>query len=290
MKLYVLLFSLLIGVSPALHAAFTTSASATAVVGGSAFPRLSPFVIMSDDQSISHINSASQANASIFDQAFDAETDSGLLFRRQAISSASASPGVLKSFASAGYFIGRFHGNNFGVAGTSRAEFTDTFSVFGPGLTSKVNLEFKLTGALQGLASVAGGTAIDFLGNKFTVNASESIGSPLAIECPGFDNCTGKITVVVPNFVDITLSGFLTTLAAANSDPNRNLFGDAIANYANTGRIFLSAVDPRSHITTSSGFDYSPVPLPASVWLFGSVLLVMLAQIGAHRFKIKPLA
>lgn len=57
--------------------------------------------------------------------------------------------------------------------------------------------------------------------------------------------------------------------------------GDAYADFSHTGSINLQAPAGFS-FTTDSGASYAPVPLPATVWLFGSGLLGL---IGVARKK-----
>lgn len=281
MKPHYIISALLLCSSPTLHA-YTTSAQAGAKVGGHSYPEPSPYTILGDGQTDSHTNAVSHAYASVYDQGFDANTESGYSYRRQAIASADASPGILRAYASAGYFLdGPNPPNNLGVVGVGNAEFTDTFSIFSSKFFVDINIEYHLSGSMQGLAKVKGGFWISSYDDTFSINASEAIASPLKFDCSSnINSCTGKATVSVPANWDISISGFLEVLAAANSDPNSQKYGDAIANYGNTARIFISPVDPRQRIVSSSGFDYSPVPLPASVWLFGSALLGLVTRFG----------
>lgn len=278
MKRQYIIAGLLLCSSPTLHA-YTTFASAGAKVGGHSYPDPSPYTVLpfADGQTDSHTNAVSHAYGSVYDQGFDANTESGYSYRRQAIALADARPGILKAYASAGYFLdGPNPPNNLGVVGVGNAEFTDTFSIFSSKFFVDINIEYHLSGSMQGLAKVKGGLRVSSYDDTFNINASEAIASPLKFDCSSnINSCTGKATVSVPANWDISISGFLEVLAAANSDPNSQKYGDAIANYGNTARIFISAVDPRNKIVSGSGFDYSPVsvPVPASIWLFGSGIL-----------------
>ncbi|MDT4290905.1 PEP-CTERM sorting domain-containing protein [Methylomonas sp. MO1] len=280
MKRQYIIAGLLLCSSPTLHA-YTTFASAGAKVGGHSYPDPSPYTVLpfADGQTDSHTNAVSHAYGSVYDQGFDANTESGYSYRRQAIASADASPGILKAYASAGYFLDGPHPNNLGVVGVANAEFTDTFSIFSSKLFVDINIEYHLSGSLQGLAKVKGGLKISSYDDTFNINASEALASPLQFNCSSnINSCTGKATVSVPANWDISISGFLEVLAAANTDESHK-YGDALANYGNTARIFISPVDTRQRIVSSSGFDYSPVPLPASVWLFGSGILGLLFRL-----------
>ncbi|MDO9162209.1 MAG: PEP-CTERM sorting domain-containing protein [Methylococcaceae bacterium] len=283
MKFYRVLFLyLLIFCYSPLSNAYTTFASAGAKVGGHSYPEPSPYTVLpfTDGQTDSHTNAVSHAYASVYDQGFDANTESGYSYRRQAIASADASPGILKAYASAGYFLdGPNPPNNLGVVGVGNAEFTDTFSIFSSKFFVDINIEYHLSGSLQGLAKVKGGLRISSYANTFNINASEAFASPLQFDCSSnISSCTGKATISVPANWDISISGFLEVLAAANTDPNTHKYGDALANFGNTARIFISPVDPRNRIVSSSGFNYSPVPLPASIWLFGSALMGLVTR------------
>ncbi|WP_152428996.1 PEP-CTERM sorting domain-containing protein [Methylomonas sp. MK1] len=280
MKRQYIIAGLLLCSSPTLHA-YTTFASAGAKVGGHSYPDPSPYTVLpfADGQTDSHTNAVSHAYGSVYDQGFDANTESGYSYRRQAIASADASPGILKAYASAGYFLDGPHPNNLGVVGVGNAEFTDTFSIFSSKLFVDINIEYHLSGSLQGLAKVKGGLKISSYDDTFNINASEALASPLQFNCSSnINSCTGKATVSVPANWDISISGFLEVLAAANTDESHK-YGDALANYGNTARIFISPVDTRQRIVSSSGFDYSPIPLPASVWLFGSGILGLLFRL-----------
>ncbi len=281
MKRHYIISALLLCCSPTLQA-YTTFAQAGAKIGGLSYPEPSPYTIMADGTTDSHTDAVSHAYGSVYDQGFDVNTSGGFSYRRQAIATADASPGTLKAYASAGYFFEGPHLPIYGAVGTGNAEFTDTFSIFSGKSFVDINIEYHLSGSMQGLAKVKGGLKISSYDDTFNINASEALASPLQFACSAnISACTGKATVSVPSNWDISISGFLEVLAAANTAPNTHKYGDAIANYGNTARIFISPVDPRNKIVSSSGFDYSPVsvPVPAAIWLFGSAILGLFCRL-----------
>lgn len=139
-------------------------------------------------------------------------------------------------------------------------------------------LTYQVTGGRGGNSDAAGGLSV--FGNQ-VIEFGDSVLTPSFFSCsaPGkFGPCSGSVTLSVPTHTAISFSAWLGVSARASS-----FFSSSSADYGNTGKIFLSLADSSYSLVTNSGFAYSPVPLPASVWLFGSALLGWLA-----RFGIKP--
>lgn len=286
MKFYSLcLLGLVYCSNPLSAATFTTNASAKVLTGG--FSTI--FVFggsglggLGDAQFDSQIDANSHAHADVLDQEFNVEH--GLAFKRQAISEASASPGVLKTLASAGYVA---ENNGLGLGGTAaqaeaHAEFTDTIQVSGAGLFTKINAELRLSGGLENIASVKSGLQLSSFAGSGNISFSERTNVSPLFECSvESSQCSsGIMTLAVPTHTDIQISAFLTSYALALGRPQPGFPTSSLSDYANTGKIYFSPVDPNTHIFSSSGYSYAPpVPLPAGVWLFSSGLLMLLVRV-----------
>lgn len=221
---------------------------------------------------------------SFYDQALDATTESGFLFRRGANAEVSASPGLLRASVDASYFLGRPDLRIPIVVGAAAvASFSDTLRPVGPGFgLTPVTFQLSVSGGLSGAA-----TAQSFL----SVNSSRAIvefqddfrNGPQYFCGTGF-SCfdTNKVTILLPANTDFTLAGALGVIASARGDPiNLN----SIATYENTGRFFVTVDDPRYRLISESGFDYSPspVPEPESLWFFAVGLMGLAARFVVSR-------
>lgn len=265
MKFHYMLF-LLLACSVNTSQAFTTHAEADAANG---FSCCNPSIDIAGGEDVSHTNADSHANASLFQQEFDLTTPSGYLFRRQAIATSSASPGILKALASAGFFVGR-PGLGFLVVGSrAEADFTDSIRIPGPSLGfTEVNMSFPVSGGFSGAATALGELVI---GNTKLVEFVEGLHNERSFTCAiNIENCSGTFKVTLPFNTDIAIHAMLSVIASASTSP-ANL--DSIADYSHTAKVFLSAADPLYHIVSESGFDYSPVPVPGAFWLFTTGLL-----------------
>lgn len=268
------LYLLIFGYSP-LSAAYTTYARAQATAGNKGIfdyidrPLLgSPF----DYKEEFKTNTGSYAYASVIFP----KVDVTVLGQTQAFGTASASPGVIKAQASAGSL-------GPSVTGSADAGFTDTFTITGPSTSNKkdVTLRYQVTGGRGGNSSASGGLSILFGGINQVIDFGDSASSPNYFYCtvPGnYDFCSGSVTLSLPTKTAISFSAWLGVSARASSfNPSSS------ADYGNTGKVFLSLSDPSYQLVTDSGFIYSPVPAPASFWLFGSGLLMMLTRLGIRK-------
>lgn len=276
MKFYRILFLylLIFGYSP-LSMAYTTYARAQSTAGNRGTfdyidrPLLgSPF----DYEEEFKTDSGSYAYASVIFP----KIDPTILDQTQALGTASAGAGVIKAQASAGS-LGPL------VTGSADAGFTDTFTIKGQFIPNKkvdVTLTYQVTGGRGGKADAAGGVSI-FNSQNRVIEFGDSALTPSFYSCsaPGnFGPCSGSVTLSVPTHTAISFSAWLGVSARASFD-----FPSASADYGNTGKIFLSLSDPNYQLVTNSGFSYSPVPLPASFWLFSSGLLVLLTRLGIRK-------
>lgn len=276
LSLYVLTF----GYSP-LSAAYTTYARAQALGGDSQF-----------FQAASKIDQNTDANSFISDsfiyQTLDSSTPSGWSRRLQALGTASADPGVLKASASAGAFIDAPSGI-YSTSGLAEAGFTDSFTIRGSGSGPWIDLtlHYQVSGGLGGKAFAEGGLFLNqggaFQDRDQFIGFTEAQNNPRNFNCLG-STCLGTLTLR-QMAVDTTyfIKAYLKVYASAFEKNNLGLGNSSSADYSNTGKIFLSLSDPNYQLVTNSGFNYSPVPLPASFWLFGSGLLVMLTRLSNRR-------
>ena len=263
MKLHHLLF-LLLASNVTTSQAFTTHAEADAANGISC---CNPLIDVVGGENISHTNADSQANASQFQQEFDVTTPSGYLFRSNAIGSASASPGILKALASAGMFVGRQGVGFLTVGSRAEADFTDSFRVPGPTGFTDINMSFPVSGGFSGASSAFGEFGV---GNSTLVQFIEGLHNERSFTCAShIANCSSTFQIRIPFNTSISFHAMLSVIASVSTSPNNR---DSLADYSHTARVFISAVDPQYHIISESGFDYSPVPVPAAFWLFGSGL------------------
>lgn len=280
MKFYRILFLylLIFGYSP-MSAAYTTYAQAQALGLDSQF-----------FQAGSKIDQNTDANSFTSDsfiyQTLDSSTPSGWSRRLQALGTASAGPGVLKASASAGAFIDAPAGI-FSTSGLAEAGFTDSFTIRGAGTGpfTDLTVHYQVSGGLGGKAFAEGGLFLNqgglFLDRDQFISFTEAPNELRNFNCLG-STCSGTLTLHQVA-VDSTffIKAYLKVYAAAFE--KNNLGNSSSADYSNTGRIFLSLSDPNYQLVTNSGFNYSPVPLPASFWLFGSGLLVMLTRLGIKK-------
>jgi hypothetical protein len=222
------------------------------------------------------IDTSSQASTSVVFQQIDQNSPSGYSYQYQALATGSASPGVLKAYASAGAAVGPANAN-----ANATSIFDDSFSIVGPGgglTTVQVTLNYLISGGLNGLSAASGFVSVN--GVK-TVEFDENWYTPRRYFCGG-TACSGSLTLDLPVNRSISLLGYLTVGATATGD-FFNPVRSSVANFSNTGLVFLSIADPNYQLVTNSGFNYSPVPLPAAFWLFGSSLLVMLTRLGIRK-------
>lgn len=270
----ILILCLLIFSYSPLSAAYSTYARAQATAGSRGtfdyitHPLLgSPFDYEEEFKS----NTGSYAYASVIFPKLDVT----ILGQTQAFGTASASPGVIKAQASAGS-LGSF------VTGSADAGFTDTFTIKGPFTSNKkdVTLRYQVTGGRGGFSSASGGLSL-FGGTNQVIEFGDSALTPNYFYCtvPGnYDYCSGSVTLSLPTNQPISFTAWLGVSAIASF-----VYPSSSADYGNTGKVFLSLSDPSYQLVTGSGFIYSPVPAPASFWLFGSGLLMMLTRLGIRK-------
>ncbi|MDP3331767.1 MAG: hypothetical protein Q8Q40_16350 [Methylococcaceae bacterium] len=219
------------------------------------------------------IDIPSQASTSVIFQQIDQNSPSGYSYQYQALATGSASPGILKAYAGAGAAVGPANAN-----ASATSIFDDSFSIVGPGgglTTVQLTLNYLISGGLNGLSAASGFVSVN--GVK-TVEFDENWYTPRQYFCAG-TACSGSITLDLPVNRSIPLLGYLTVGATATGDIF-NPVRSSIADFSNTGLVFLSIADPNYRLITNSGFNYSPVPLPTSLWLFGSALLGWLSRFG----------
>lgn len=272
------LYLLIFGYSP-LSAAYTTYAQAQALGRDTEF-----------FQSGSKIDQKIDANSFTADsfiyQVFGPSTTSQWTRRLQALGTASASPGVLKTSASAGAFIDAPAGI-FSTSGLAEAGFTDSFTIRGSGPRTDLKVDYQVSGGLGGDAFAEGGLFFNqgglFLDRDQFISFTEAPNGPRNFNCRG-ETCSGTLTL--PQLAVGTtffIKAYLKVYASAVEQNNLGLGNSSSADYSNTGKIFLSLADPNYQLVTNSGFNYSPVPLPASFWLFGSSLLAWSTRLGTRK-------
>jgi hypothetical protein len=275
MKFYRILFLyLLIFAYSPLSNAYTTYARAQALGSDNQF-------FQSGSKIDQNIDANSSTSDSFIYQTLDSSTPFGWSRRLQALGTASAGPGILKANASAGAFA---VSPVYSTSGLAEAGFTDSFTIRGSGSGPFVDLtlHYQVSGGLGGKASAEGGLFLNqgglFLDRDQFISFSEAANSPRNFSCLA-STCSGTLTLRQVT-IDTTyfIKAYLKVYAAAIE--KNNLGNSSSADYSNTGKIFLSVADPGYQLVTNSGFNYSPVPLPASLWLFGSVLLGWLARYG----------
>jgi hypothetical protein len=229
---------------------------------------------------VSNAIGAATNSRSFYDQALDATTESGFLFRRGANAEASALPGVLRANVDASYFLGRPDLRiPVTVGAVAVASFSDTLRVAGPGFGLKpVTFQLSASGGRSGAS-----TAQAFL----SVNSDRAIvefldtfpNGPQYFCKTGFSCLDNQVTIMLPANTNFTLAGTLGVVASARGDPiNLN----STATYGNTGRFFVTVDDPQYRLISESGFDYSPTPVPepGSLWLLAVGLIGLAARFG----------
>lgn len=188
----------------------------------------------------------------------------------QAFGIASATLGVIRAHASAGS-LGPF------VSGLADAGFTDSFTIRGigaPNSRKNVIVTYHVTGGRGGNSDAFGGVAVS---GATAIEFGDSRLTPSYFFCSATGSfCSGSTTLSLPINVRLNFDAYLGVAARASGF----VFPSSTADFGNTGRVFLSLDDPNFSLVTDSGFDYSPVPLPASVWLFCATLCASLARFG----------
>jgi PEP-CTERM motif len=216
-----------------------------------------------------------------YDQALDATTDSGFLFRRGANAQASASAGVLRASVDASYFLGR-PGLTIPltIGAAAVASFSDVVRASGPGFGFvPVTFQFSVDGRLSGAAVAQGAMSVNSASS--VIEFLDTFANGPQFSCNGGFSCNGnQVTMMLRANTDISLTGTLAVVASARGLPiNLN----SIALYGNTGRIFVTVDDPLYRVTSESGFDYhpSPVPEPGSLSMLAAGLACLAVRFGA---------
>jgi hypothetical protein len=257
------------------NAYYTTYAEAQATTGNSNSFMSNPLSPWFDRHKDANTDKDSAASASIIYQQIN--PFGGYNYRIQALGTASAGEGVLKTYAGAGWTAG-----NFGVSALADAGFTDPFRIEGPAASNKlvdVLLTLNIGGGTIGNTQVSSGLWIN---NNSYISFNQTTLSPASFYCawPISGACDGSMTVKLPVNTQMTLSAAIAVQAAAGSNQPSSM-----ADYSHTANIWLKVLDPDYQLITDSGHAYAaPVPLPAAAWLFGSGLL---ALIGSFRCKAK---
>lgn len=251
-------------------AAYTTYAEAQATLGNSNSFMSNPLSPWFDRHKDANTDKDSATSASIIYQQIN--PFGGYNYRIQALGTASAGEGVLKTYAGAGWTAG-----NFAVSALADAGFTDPFRIQGPAASNKlvdVLLTLSIGGGTIGNTQVSSGLWIN--NNKY-IDFYQSTLSPATFYCawPVSGACDGSMTVKLPVNTTLSLSAAIAVQAAANSSqPN------STADYSHTANIWLKVLDPDYQLFSDSGHSYAaPVPLPAAIWLFGGGLVALMQGI-----------
>ncbi len=218
------------------------------------------------------IDAPSHASTSVIFQQIDINNPSGYSYQYQALATGSAAPGILKAYAGAGAAVGPANAN-----ASTTSIFDDSFSIVGPAgalRTVQVTLNYQISGGLNGLSAASGFVSVNGLK---AVEFDQNWYTPRRYFCLG-NACSGSLTLDLPVNRSIPLLGYLTVGATATGD-FFNPMRSSIADFSNTGLVFLSIADPDYQLVTNSGFNYSPVPLPASLWLFAGGLLTLFRRV-----------
>ncbi|MBS3955890.1 MAG: hypothetical protein KGZ88_23405 [Methylomicrobium sp.] len=264
---------LVLGYSSMANAYYTTYAEAQATIGNSNSFLSNPLSPWFDRHKDANTDKDSAASASIIYQQIN--PFGGYNYRVQALGTASAGAGVVKTYAGAGWTTG-----NFGVSAMADAGFTDPFRIEGPAASNKlvdVLLTLNIGGGTIGNTQVSSGLWIN--NNKY-IEFNQTTLSPASFYCawPVSGSCDGSMTVKLPVNTQMTLSAGILVQAAADF-----VHPSSMADYSHTANIWLKVLDTDYQLNTDSGYSYAaPVPLPAVGWLFGSCVL---ALIGCCRRK-----
>lgn len=253
--------------SPLSGAAYTTYAEAQATSGNSNSYMSNPLSPWFDRHRDANTDKDSATSASIIYQQIN--PSGGYNYRIQALGSASAGEGTLKTYAGAGWTAG-----NFAVSAMADAGFTDPFRIKGPAASNKlvdVLLTLNIGGGTIGNTQVSSGLWIN--NNKY-IEFYQSTLSPPAFYCawPVSGSCDGSMTVKLPVNTTLSLSAAIAVQAAANSSQP-----SSTADYSHTANIWLKIMDPDYQLISDSGHSYAaPVPLPTAAWLFGGGLVALI--------------
>ncbi len=256
------------------NAAYTTFARAETSldqIPGSGF-------VPNDLEEAANTGSSSFANATTIDQQLDSGRPSGVLYRRQSLGEASASAGVLKAVATAGFFADGYQTGSF-IDARSTASFSDVLTVFRPGARqATVQVTYAVSGSLFGSPNFVNASGQLDVGNSpvinFTNSTSLGAGAYTCSNGGAASPCFGIVELTLPTNTQISLRGSLSVFARASGQLNR---GNSSAQYGNTGLVYLSSADPEVQLFTQSGYTYlAPVP-EAHSWC---LLLAGLASLG----------
>lgn len=248
-------------------AAYTTYAEAQATIGNSnsfMSNSLSPWF---DRHKDANTDKDSATSASIIYQQIN--PFGGYNYRIQALGTASAGEGVLKTYAGAGWTAG-----NFGVSAKADAAFTDSFRIQGPAASNKlvdVLLTLNMHSGTLGNTQASGELWVN---NNRYISYQQSTLSPASFYCawPVSGACDGSMTVKLPVNTTLSLSAAIAVQAAADF-----IHPSSTADYSHTANIWLKIMDPDYQLISDSGHSYAaPVPLPAAIWLFGGGLVALM--------------
>lgn len=187
---------------------------------------------------------------------------------------ASADIGVLKGYAAANVE----RGTAFSTAST-KSIFSDTIRLNGSNNIRfvQVLLDFRVDGGISGTGGASGFIE---LGNSFgKIDFEQPYYAARTFTCGTWSGdtgaCDGTAIFSLRTNTDISITGLLRVGASADGylglfDPLKK---HSMADFSHTARTFITVLDPNYQLSSQSGYNYAPVPLPSALILFATGLL-----------------
>lgn len=199
---------------------------------------------------------------------------------------ASADAGVLKAYAAASVESGTSTSAAF-----AKSIFSDTIRLNGSSNLRfvPVLLNFRVEGGISGPGGASG--FVELGGSQGKIDFAQSYYSAPAFTCGTWSGdtgaCDGAAIFSLRTNTDISISGLLHVAAGADGylglfDPFRKR---SQVDFSHTARTFISVLDPNYQLSSQSGHNYAPVPLPPALLLFATGLAGLMPKRLLRAFR-----
>jgi hypothetical protein len=192
---------------------------------------------------------------------------------------ASADTGVLKAYAAASVESG-----TSSSSASAKSIFSDTIRLNGSSNTRFVQilLDFRVDGGISGTGGAAG--FVELGGSHGKIDFAQSYYAAPTFTCGTWSGdtgaCDGTAIFSLRTNTDISITGLLRV--AAGADGYLGLFDPfkkrSQVDFSHTARTFISVLDPNYQLSSQSGHNYAPVPLPPALLLFATGLAGLMSK------------
>jgi hypothetical protein len=165
------------------------------------------------------------------------------------------------------------------------ASFLDTISV--GGVTPGSLIRLTITASLDGFtfdSGVDSGTTSGVNSSAGSLSVASTAGGATLINVNGTDGRNDPFSFVQTFTTDVTVGTDFQIQGILNASAlsSRSTFAgvsSAIFSSVSTGRVSISSSNPSVTISSASGFNYAPVPEPATVTVMGFAVLGLLKRL-----------